>query len=98
MKKIKEKIVSEETLAKNEYIQQLINNGYIQQLVGSDNIENQKFGKKIIKIVMDEIKNVQRGEKIFSEKTRYTNKPCDVDGYTVYINTITENNRIFHIY
>lgn len=95
MKKIKEKIVSEEMLAKNEYIQQLINNGYIQQLVGSDNIENQKFGKKIIKIVMDEIKNVQRGEKIFSEKTRYTNKPCDVDGYTVYINTITENNRIF---
>lgn len=81
-----EAIVSEEA--------RLSENKYIAQLVNSDDITHQMSGQKIIEIAMSEISRAQNGER-FSEKTKWINKPINVDGYTVYVNTITKDGKMF---
>ena len=79
-------IVNEET--------RLSENKYLTQLVNSDDITHQMSGQKIIEIAMSEISRAQNGER-FSEKTKWINKPVNVDGYTVYVNTITKDGKMF---
>lgn len=88
---LKEKLL-EEAIESEEI--RLLENKYITQLVNSDDITHQMIGQKIIEIAMSEISRAQNGES-FSEKTKWINKPINVDGYTVYVNTITKDGKMF---
>lgn len=78
-----------------DFTQQLQKSVYMQALSNSDNIQHQEVAEKIKHIVRYEADMAQKG-KIFSQKSKYINKPINMgNGYTIYINTITEDGSMF---
>ena len=58
------------------------------------NERKNRYAEKILEIAMQELSEAKTRE-MFSEKTRYINSPVNVDGYIIYVNTITQNAKMF---
>lgn len=79
----------------DEFIKKLQENVYV-QLWNNGDQQMQETAKRVISILMKEKEEAEKqNRQLFSEKTKYTNIPISINGYTVYINTITVNDSMF---
>lgn len=79
----------------DEFIKKLQENVLVQQWNNGDQ-QMQETAKRVMSILMQEKAEAEKqNRQLFSEKTKYTNIPISINGYTVYINTITVNDSMF---
>ncbi len=79
----------------DEFIKKLQENRFIQQWNNGDQ-QMQETAKKIISVLQHEKNEADaQNRQMFSEKTKYTNVPININEYTIYINTITVNGSMF---
>ena len=79
----------------DEFIKKLQENRFIQQWNNGDQ-QMQETAKKIISVLQHEKNEADaQNRQMFSEKTKYTNVPININEHTIYINTITVNGSMF---
>lgn len=89
------KTIQKDVHKKDEFIKKLQENRYI-QLWNNGDQQMQETAKRVMSILMQEKDEAEKqNRQLFTEKTKYTNIPISLNGYTVYINTITVNGSMF---
>lgn len=79
----------------DEFTKKLQENVFIQRWNTGDQ-QKQDTAKKLISILKHEKNEADvQNRQMFSEKTKYTNVPININEHTIYINTITANGSMF---